>query len=132
MEDPMTTKISIHDLSKLSSAGRNRLLQRTESDLSSFEDKVKPIIEAVRTEGDAALARFARQFDKAPVDAHAIAATEADFARAEKTLDPKVKEALEFAAEGARRAVRSNGCTWRASGSLRLSREPECANRLRS
>ena len=65
----MTTKISIHDLSKLSIVERNRLLQRTESDLSSFEEKVKPIIEAVRTEGDAALARFARQFDKAPVEA---------------------------------------------------------------
>ena len=99
----MTTKISIHDLSKLSIVERNRLLQRTESDLSSFEEKVKPIIEAVRTEGDAALARFARQFDKAPVEADAIAATEADFARAEKTLDPRVKEALEFAAVSIRR-----------------------------
>jgi histidinol dehydrogenase len=103
MEDPMTTKISIHDLSKLSIVERNRLLQRTESDLSGFEEKVKPIIEAVRTEGDAALARFARQFDKAPVEAEAIAATEADFARAEKTLDPRVKEALEFAAVSIRR-----------------------------
>ncbi len=85
----MTTKISIHDLSKLSRAERDRLLQRTESDLSEFEEKVKPIIAAVRAEGDAALARFARQFDKAPVEAHAIAATEADFRRAEKTLDPR-------------------------------------------
>lgn len=99
----MTTKISIHDLSKLARAERDRLLQRTESDLSGFEEKVKPIIEAVRTEGDAALARFARQFDKAPVDAHAIAATAADFARAEKTLDSRVREALEFAAVSIRR-----------------------------
>lgn len=99
----MTAKISVHDLSKLAPDERNGLLRRTESDLSTFEEKVKPIIAAVRSEGDEALSRFARQFDKAPVDAKAIAATEADFARAERTLDPRVKEALEFAATSIRR-----------------------------
>ena len=99
----MTQKISFHDLSTMTRAQRDRLLQRTEADLSSYEEKVKPIIEAVRAEGDVALARFARQFDKAPVEADAIAATEADFARAEKTLDPKVKEALAFMAGSIRK-----------------------------
>ena len=99
----MTAKISLHDLSKLSPEQRSQLLRRTEADLSSFEDKVKPIIEAVRTEGDVALARFARQFDKSPVEAHEIAATEADFDAAEKSLDPKVKEALEFASASIRK-----------------------------
>ena len=59
------------------------LAQRAEADLGAFEDKVKPIIHAVRHEGDEAVARFARQFDKAPVEADTLAATEADFARAE-------------------------------------------------
>ena len=95
--------ISFHELSKMTRAARDRLLQRTESDLSSYEEKVKPIIETVRLEGDEALARFARQFDHAPVEADEIAATEADFALAEKTLDPKVREALEFAAASIRR-----------------------------
>ena len=99
----MTKTISFHDLSTMTRAQRDRLLQRTEADLSSYEEKVKPIIEAVRTEGDVALARFARQFDKAPVEADALAATEADFERAEKTLDPKVKEALAFMAGSIRK-----------------------------
>ena len=73
-------------------------MKRTEADLSAYEEKVKPIIWAVRHEGDEAVARYARQFDKAPVEADAIAATEEDFARAEKTLDPKVREALAFMA----------------------------------
>ena len=90
--------ISFYDLSKMTSDQRGRLLKRTEADLAVYEDKVKPIIEAVRTEGDAALSRFARQFDKAPVGPDEIAATEADFDRAEKTLDPKVREALDFMA----------------------------------
>ena len=90
--------ISFHDLSKMTRVARDQLLKRSESDLSDFEEKVKPIIWAVRHEGDAALARFARQFDKAPVEANALAATEEDFARAEKTLDPSVREALSFMA----------------------------------
>jgi histidinol dehydrogenase len=99
----MTPKINFHELAKLSAEQRARLLLRTETDLSSFETKVKPIIEAVRIEGDEAVARFAREFDKAPVQASEIAATEADFASAEKTLEPKVREAMEFAAQSIRK-----------------------------
>jgi len=90
--------ISFYDLSKMTRTARDQLLKRTEADLSEYEEKVKPIIFAVRHEGDAAVARFARQFDKAPVEADSIAATEEDFARAEKTLEPKVRDALEFMA----------------------------------
>jgi histidinol dehydrogenase len=94
----MSVKINVHDLSKISADTRAKLLLRTETNLSDFEAKVKPIIAAVRVEGDDALARFARDFDKAPVKANEIAATEADFARAKKTLDKKTREAMEYAA----------------------------------
>ncbi len=91
--------VNLHVLSQLSIAQRKALLARTETDLSSFTEKVKPIIASVRAEGDAALARFARQFDKAPVEANSIAAAADDFARAAKTLDPKMLEAMKFAAD---------------------------------
>jgi histidinol dehydrogenase len=94
----MTPKINFHDLSKITKAERQKLLQRTESDLSSYEPKVRAIIDAVREEGDEALARFGRDFDKAPVQANEIAATQADFDSAEKALDPEVRCAMEFAA----------------------------------
>ena len=94
----MNSKINFHDLSKITKAERQRLLQRTESDLSYYEAKVRLIIDAVRAEGDEALARFARDFDKAPVQANEIAATEADFDAAEKALSPEVRAAMEFAA----------------------------------
>jgi histidinol dehydrogenase len=90
--------ISFYDLSKMTATARGQLMKRAEADLSEFEEKVKPIIFAVRHEGDAAVARFARQFDKAPVEADTIAATEDDFARAEETLEPMVREALAFMA----------------------------------
>jgi histidinol dehydrogenase len=99
----MERKINFHELAKLSSAQRLKLQQRTETDLSVFEAKVKPIIEAVRLEGDEALARFARDFDKSPVTADTLAANSEDFAAAENALDPKVRDAMEFAAGSIRK-----------------------------
>jgi len=99
----MTRAVNFHELSRLSPAERQRLLQRVEADLSSYEEKVRAIIEAVRQEGDEALARFARDFDKAPVKASEIQATDEDFAAAEKALDPEVKAAMDYAAESIRK-----------------------------
>lgn len=99
----MTKKINFHELAKLTAEQRKKLQRRTESDLAEFEKKCRPIVDAVRAEGDEALARFARDFDKAPVKANEIAATEADFAAAEKALEPKVREAMEFAAYSIRK-----------------------------
>ncbi len=95
--------INFLELKKLTPAERGKLLKRTESDLTPFLEKVKPIIEAVRLEGDAALVRFARQFDKSPVEAGAIAATEADFARAHIEVEAALREAITFAAANIRK-----------------------------
>jgi histidinol dehydrogenase len=90
-------------LAETSPQDRAHMLKRTEDDLGTFLDKVKPIVEAVRTEGDEALARFARQFDKSPVEAGSIAATPEDFSRAVDILDASVVEAITFAATNIRR-----------------------------
>jgi histidinol dehydrogenase len=94
----MTRTVNFHELAELSPAFRQKLLERTEADLTSYEEKVRAIIDVVRKEGDEALARFARDFDKAPVTASEIAATDEDFDRAEKALDPEVKAAMDYAA----------------------------------
>ena len=99
----MTKPINWHDLGTLSPEARKRMLARVEGDLSAYEDKVRAIIEAVRVEGDEALARFARDFDKAPVEADEIAATEADFEAAETSLAPQVRAAMDYAAESIRK-----------------------------
>jgi histidinol dehydrogenase len=99
----MTRKPNFIELAKVSAAERAALMRRAEADLSAYEEKVRPIIEAVRNEGDEALARFAREFDKAPVTASDIAATPEDFAAADKTLASDVRDALQFAAESIRK-----------------------------
>jgi histidinol dehydrogenase len=97
------TAINFYELAKLSPSARLNLFKRTESNLEEFETKVKPIIEAVRVEGDVALARFAQNFDRAPVLPNEIAATPQDFAEAENMLDGKLIEAMEFAAHAIRK-----------------------------
>jgi histidinol dehydrogenase len=93
----MAQTCNFHDLAALTSPQRAALLLRTEADLSPFLDKVRPIIEAVRTEGDAALSRFAREFDKADIPADRIQVTEAEFDAAFDQVDQEVIEAIEFA-----------------------------------
>ena len=99
----MAGSVNLHDLARLSPEARSNLLKRSEADLGPFLDRVRPIIEAVRQEGDAALARFANEFDRSPVKADEIAATPADFDAAFKAVEPEVIAAIEFAVENIRK-----------------------------
>ncbi|HUL09361.1 MAG TPA: histidinol dehydrogenase [Candidatus Acidoferrum sp.] len=99
----MSKTVSLHDLSKLSPAQRAQLLVRSEADLGPIIEKVRPIIAAVKAEGDAALARFAQQFDKAPVTPDRIAATPAEFTAAFDAVESEVVAAIEYAVDGIRR-----------------------------
>lgn len=97
------SQVNLFRLAELSALERATLLRRAENDLAPFLDKVRPIINAVRTDGDAALARFAQQFDKSPVTANAIAATPADLAKARIGLSSELLDAISFAAANIRR-----------------------------
>ena len=99
----MTRPIAIHELSKLSDDEREQLLARAEDDLHHEMEQVAPILEAVRLEGDEALARFAKKFDGADIRPDQIAATEADFDEAFRLLDPEMIKTLEYAADNIRR-----------------------------
>ena len=100
MTDPT---INLHDLATLDAGARERLLRRAEGDLSRFLDGARPIIEAVAQDGDAALSRFAKEYDRAPVEADAIAATPGDFNRAFDALGPEMIGVLEAAIDNVRR-----------------------------
>ena len=60
----MDRPIALFELASLSQEARERLLVRSEADLAVFEERVKPIIEEVRHDGDAALARFGARFEQ--------------------------------------------------------------------
>ena len=95
--------VSFHDLSRLTDEQREALMKRSETDLSGFLQKVKPIVEAVRTEGDAALLRFAGEFDKADVKPGGLKVTPEEFDRAFDMVDPEVVAAIRFGIDNIRR-----------------------------
>jgi histidinol dehydrogenase len=95
--------IRLIELAGLGAAERDALLLRAEADVGPILDKVRAIVEAVRAEGDAALLRFARDFDRAEIPADGLRARDEDFARAEAALGGAVKEAIRYAIDGIRR-----------------------------
>src|SRR6478609_7979229 len=90
------TEVSFYEYSKLSSDEKSSLLRRSETDISGFIEKVGPILEAVRTEGDRAVSRFGRELDKADVSESSIQVTEAEFDAAFKLVEDDVIEAIKF------------------------------------
>ncbi|MDX2483211.1 MAG: histidinol dehydrogenase [Pseudodonghicola sp.] len=84
-------------LKSLSREERKALTNRSEADLSFFLEKVAPILEAVRTEGDEALVRFGRTLDKAEgLTKAGLKVTQAEFDAAFALVDDAVIEAIRF------------------------------------
>jgi histidinol dehydrogenase len=88
--------IRFHDLATLTGPERAALLRRAETDLSEYVRLVEPIIAAVRAEGDAALIRFARAFDRAEVPEGGLQVSQAEFEAAFRSVAPEVIAAIEF------------------------------------
>jgi histidinol dehydrogenase len=93
----VTANLSRFVLADLSPEERSRLLLRAEADLGQYLDKVRPIIEAVRERGDAALSQFAREFDGAPVPAGAIRVGQQEIERACAGVPPELAKAILYA-----------------------------------
>jgi len=98
----MADPCNFHDLARLTPDHRMALMKRADSDIGPFLDKVRPILAAVKAEGDRALSRFEREFDKADIPPDRLLVTEAEFDAAFKALDPDVREAIEFAVKAIR------------------------------
>ena len=97
------TEISYHELASITGAGYEALLGRSEADLSFFFEKVKPIIEAVRTEGDAALVRFGQELDGASaLTAATLKVSQVEFDAAFDAVDEDVIEAIRHGIENIR------------------------------
>jgi histidinol dehydrogenase len=93
----------------LNPAAREAALARPAAGLAARTlEQARAIIQAVRTDGDAALARLTREFDH--VEPGAFAVSEAEFAAARAALEPQQITALERAianVEAFHRAARS-------------------------
>jgi len=81
---------------------KNRILTRSEKDISEVLPQVREIIEKVRTEGDAALIEYTRRFNGADLTGVPLAVGERELDDAEKSLDAAVKDAIRFCAANVR------------------------------
>ncbi|MEL7450734.1 MAG: histidinol dehydrogenase [Pseudomonadota bacterium] len=100
----MSKPVKLHRLAALSADQRETLLTRTEAaGMDQYIEQVRPIIDAVRKNGDQALAAFAGQFDGAELAAGDIAVSEREFDEALESLDKELIASLEFAADNVRR-----------------------------
>ena len=97
------TDVTYKILADLSPEERADLVKRSETDLSFFIEKVGPIIEAVKTEGDAALVRFGTELDKAQgLTLDNLRASEEEFEEAFNLVEDEVIEAIRFGIENIR------------------------------
>jgi len=85
-------------LDRLAAGEREALVRRGVIDLADYLDRARPIVEAVRAEGDAALVRFARDFDKVEMTADDLRVSEADIDAAYDDVPADVVAAIREAA----------------------------------
>lgn len=85
----------------LASKQVGRLLARKAARFSAAEEVVRPILEAVRRRGDAALLEYARRFDH--LDRRSVRVPEKELRAAEATLSPKFRAAVQTASANIRR-----------------------------
>ena len=84
-------------LNNLSSEELKNLAKRPSINLEKTFGVVKPILENVKLKGLSAALNYAKEFDG--FDGNKIKVTEEEFIEAEQKLEPKIKAALETAAE---------------------------------
>jgi histidinol dehydrogenase len=87
-----------------------RITQRTLTYSDEHESAVLEIIKAVKTEGDAALLRYTRQFDAPEMDLAQIQANEDEMAEAAKEVDPDFVSLLERAVDNITRFHEAQRC----------------------
>ncbi len=85
--------------SKLPKEKKQYYLNRSEIDISRVSESVSGIINAVRTEGDAALRKFTKEFDGFDSAGISLKVSREEIDEAENNLDSTVKKALEYAIE---------------------------------
>ncbi len=95
--------INLYRWAELAPAQREALFRRAEADPAPAMEAVRPILERVRREGDAALVELTRRFEGADLPAGGLRVEEAAFAAAERSLAPALKEAIGAAVENVRR-----------------------------
>ena len=93
--------IGFYRWSEIDDTTKGRIMRRGEADIDAIIKDVHPIIESVKDFGDAALIEYTKKIDQAKLTN--LKVTKSEFAEARRTLDPKVKAAIDHCAENVQR-----------------------------
>ena len=96
-------KINIRRWKDLSDKDRSLLFSRSELNISEVSGSVQTIIDDVAKRGDQALRELTLKFDGADLSGMPLAATESEYADAEKKLDEPLKEAISWSIENVKK-----------------------------
>jgi len=90
-------EIQFLELAKLDGNAKARLFRRAEQDISDLLPLAQQISDDVRQNGDAAVVKYARQFDAQEFEAPMLKASAEDFVRARDVLEAPIIQAIEEA-----------------------------------
>lgn len=74
---------------------KDRIMKRSEQDITSLSKEIVPIINAVKKDGDAAVIRYTAQFTGAKMDKLSLKVSPEEFDEAEAALDDGIKQAID-------------------------------------
>jgi histidinol dehydrogenase len=94
--------IHFYELATLDAAQRLRLLRRAEIEIDDLLERVRPILQTVRTRGDEALIEFTARFDHVQLTADQLRVSQEEIEHAHQLLDPTVHQAIEQAIHNVR------------------------------
>lgn len=89
--------VTISALDEMTAGEREALLSRSEADIADLTAYVRPLIDRVRQEGDAAVRAMTAQFDKVDLGDLPLRVQPEEFDAAEAQLSPEVKAAIDLA-----------------------------------
>src|SRR3990167_6988899 len=85
--------LQIYNWSKTSTKTKQIIMQRAMLDLSAVKEKVAKWMDIVKTEGDAGIMKYTRQYDKS-FNINQLKVTAKDIQNAYKLVNPKVIDVL--------------------------------------
>ena len=81
---------------------KQKILKRAETDISQQMELAKEVSEQVRREGDSAVLRYTKEFDRVDLTDKGLKVTQQEIDQAYNRLDKKTLEAIEYAAKNIR------------------------------
>jgi len=95
--------VNIYCLTEMKPEAYNKLLQRSELDISVYTSLAREVIERVRGEGDDALLYYTAKFDGVTLEKKQLRVTAEEIEDAYRALDTKTRDTLEYAAANIRK-----------------------------